>query len=83
MMNEESLGLLVWKVEEGPIAIEDLPDEDQIGTEGFDWFLEVLVSPIDESSVYDYTTLYFTTLDECYNFKARVDKAMEPLEMII
>jgi hypothetical protein len=83
MTTDTSDPLLVWRVAEGPFCIDDLPYEVQQSypMDGYDFWVEVMVSYKSDPEYYDYIPMYFETFDEVYRFKTEVDKAMVPLEV--
>ena len=82
-MTETSDPLLAWQVVAGPFSLDDLPPEELEGIpeDAWEFWVELMVSYKSEPDYWDVAPMYFSTLDECYMFKNRVDYSMGPLEL--
>ena len=67
--------MLVWDVVEGPIDIDDLPDEMPEGHN----FVNVCKVEIDGEITH--TNLWFETFDEAYEMVKHFNKSIEPIEV--
>lgn len=67
--------MLIWDVIEGPIDIDDLPDEMPEGHN----FLNVCKVEVDGEIVH--ANLWFETFDEAYEMVKHFHKSIEPIEM--
>ena len=67
--------MLIWDVIEGPIDIDDLPDEMPEGHN----FLNVCKVEIDGEIVH--VNFWFETFDQAYEWVKHFDKSIDPIEM--
>lgn len=74
--------MLVWKVQDGPYCLDDLPEPMQeiAGDWPFRYWLVVMATHDGSSDPYD-TEVWFETFKDAYDFAEEVRKSMEPLEV--
>ena len=72
---------LIWGVLDGPISIDDFPEEDleyMDIEEGYEW---MLVCKIEEDGAIGLANFWYQTLDEALQVKYYFDSNIEPLEI--
>ena len=74
--------MLVWKVQDGPYCLDDLPEPVQEIAEGwpFRYWLVVMATHDNSDDSYD-TEVWFETFEDAYGFAEDVKKSMEPIEI--
>ena len=74
--------MLVWKVQDGPYCLDDLPESMQEIAEGwpFRYWLVVMATHDSYDGPYD-TEVWFETFEDAYGFAEDVGKAMAPIEI--
>jgi hypothetical protein len=70
--------ILVWNVLEGPILAEDMPEEERPDHPSYVAYLVLGVTTKARPTIMFEYELWFSSLDEAYKYKRKVDMCMEP-----
>ena len=78
MENKSGLDLRIWSCKDGPVNVEDLPEEDRPNDPDFQAYLVLMAAFPENLDDWFGIELWFSSFNDAYDYKNKVDRLPGP-----